>query len=214
MKKLLTITALMGLTSLSYGQGTVNFSAGASAATRLSYVTPFGTNAAISSAAGSYYFALFVGPTALGTNFGTMPGWNDPTANGFSLVSYGTNSGVLGRMTGNPDTAGTVVNGFGAGTSANFVVLGWSANIGGPNYSAFQAWANGSAQNPDQFWGHSLVASNVQLGGGLIPPGNIFGAGAGQIPGFVLSPPIPEPSTFALAGLGAAALVIFRRRKQ
>jgi hypothetical protein len=35
---------------------------------------------------------------------------------------------------------------------------------------------------------------------------------AGAFNGLVLAP-IPEPSTFALAGLGAAALLIFRRRK-
>jgi hypothetical protein len=36
--------------------------------------------------------------------------------------------------------------------------------------------------------------------------------GANAFNGLVLAP-IPEPSTFALAGLGAAALLIFRRRK-
>jgi hypothetical protein len=36
-----------------------------------------------------------------------------------------------------------------------------------------------------------------------------------DMPSIVLSgaAPVPEPSTFALAGLGAAALLIFRRRK-
>jgi len=41
---------------------------------------------------------------------------------------------------------------------------------------------------------------------------NIFGPGAGQINSFVMTP-VPEPTTMAIGGLGAAALLYFRRRK-
>lgn len=40
----------------------------------------------------------------------------------------------------------------------------------------------------------------------------IFGPGAGQINSFLMTP-VPEPTTMALGGLGAAALLYFRRRK-
>jgi hypothetical protein len=44
----------------------------------------------------------------------------------------------------------------------------------------------------------------------------MFGTTPGTtVQGFMLNTvPVPEPSTFALAGLGAAALLIFRRRKE
>jgi hypothetical protein len=48
----------------------------------------------------------------------------------------------------------------------------------------------------------------VTLGGGTTPP-PFFTA----MTAFNLTTTIPEPSTFALAGLGAASLLLFRRRK-
>jgi PEP-CTERM motif-containing protein len=214
MKKVLTIAALLGVASLSYGQGTVNFAAGASPATRIA------TNSAIGGAStgiisgGGYYFALFVAPTSVGTSWGSSTSW-DPTIAGFSLVNggeYATNSNA-GRFTG---TSPVTVNGFPTSSSGEFVVVGWSANIAGASWASFQSWINGTSGNGvNTGWaGHSLVADAVQLGGGAIPAGNIFGANTGQVPGFTLGMvTIPEPTTFALAGLGAAALVIFRRRK-
>lgn len=217
MKKLLTIAALMGVASLSYGQGTVNFAAGASTATRIA------TNSAIGGATtgyisgGGYYFALFVAPTSVGTGWGSSTSI-DPTTAGFSLVNggaYATN-GNLGRFSGNPtSTDPLTVNGYATSSSAEFVVVGWSANVAGPSWSSFLSWYGGSAGGQNTGWvGHSLVADQVQLGGGAIPAGNIFGANPGQVGGFTLGMhTIPEPTSFALAGLGAAALVIFRRRK-
>jgi len=220
MKKVLTIAALVGVASLSYGQGTVNFNAGLTAATRIATNSTAGgpSTGLISGAAGSYYFALFVAPTSTGTGFGSNTSL-DPTKFGFSLVSspsgpYGTNS-AAGRFTGNPSSTDPLtVNGYATGSTAEFVVVGWSASNGGPSWSTFLNWYNnGSPTTAGGFAGHSSVADQVALGGGLTPAGNIFGANAGQVPGFTLGLQVPEPTTFALAGLGAAALVIFRRRK-
>jgi len=210
----------MGVASLSYGQGTVNFNAGAAALTRISTNSSVGgATTGLISGAGNYYFALFVSPTANGTNF-SLNASLDPTKFGFSLVSsptgpYGTNTAAAGRFSGNPTgTDPLTVNGFGPSSSANFVVVGWSASIGGPSWSTFVNWYNnGAPTSGGGFAGHSFVADSVQLGGGAIPAGNIFGAGTGQVPGFTLGLQVPEPTTFALAGLGAAAVVIFRRRK-
>jgi|ERR1041385_2954656 hypothetical protein len=219
MKKLLTIAALMGVASLSYGQGSVNFSAGASASTRIATNSVAGgaTTGQISGA-GNYYFALFVAPSTTGTNY-SLSASLDPTLSGFTFFgAYGTNTASVGRFTGNPTTDDVAVPGYGAGTSADFVVVGWQANIG-TDWNSFRTWYNNGSPNDASHgsvvWaGHSFVAEGVQLGGGLIPPGTIFGAGTGQVPGFTLGAiNVPEPSTIALAGLGAAAVVIFRRRK-
>ena len=56
--------------------------------------------------------------------------------------------------------------------------------------------------------GGEVGASNtivVTLGGGTLPPSNLEGLQAFTI--------IPEPSTFALAAIGGAALLFLRRRK-
>jgi hypothetical protein len=54
--------------------------------------------------------------------------------------------------------------------------------------------------------GKSTTLTLSSIATGAAPPTEL------DIPAFSLDP-IPEPSTFALAGLGSAALLIFRRRK-
>lgn len=214
LKPLLTAVALLGVVSQAFSQGTVNFSAGASAATRIATNSGGGITGLITGTS-SYYFALFVAPTTVGTNWGSSASL-DPTTAGFSLVNggaYATNT-LAGRFSGNPtSTDPLTVNGYPTSSSANFVVVGWSANIAGPNWNSFLTWWYGGGSGPYVGWvGHSLVASNVQLGGGAIPAGNIFGANTGQIPGFTLSL-VPEPSLPALAALAATGVLIFHRRK-
>jgi hypothetical protein len=58
----------------------------------------------------------------------------------------------------------------------------------------------------------TVEAQNITASTGVATPPAVFGAGAGQISGFTITS-VPEPSTIALGGLGAAALLLFRRRK-
>jgi hypothetical protein len=66
--------------------------------------------------------------------------------------------------------------------------------------------------------GSSSLFASAPLGGVSAPPnlgvtvgGNYIGLQSFNIAGAATT--VPEPSSFALAGLGAAALLIFRRRK-
>jgi hypothetical protein len=59
-------------------------------------------------------------------------------------------------------------------------------------------------------WSAEATGITVATGTGLAP--SIFGTTPGLINSFVLTP-VPEPSTIVLGGLGAAALLAFRRRK-
>lgn len=90
------------------------------------------------------------------------------------------------------------LNGTSVGQGLSLYVLGWSNAYATPTLAA-------AAGSPVGFSApiYYVLGSAGQPGGSL--------ATAGISP-FGVSP-VPEPSTFALAGLGAAALMIFRRKK-
>lgn len=237
MKKLLTIAALVGTVTLSYGQGQVNFSAGSTAASRPSTnsILGGGTTGSQGPASGGfqYYYALFVADSTI-TSAGTASAYGalDPTLTaGWSQVlwnagnpagatggAYATNS-TTGRFTGNPTTDDVFIAGRAGGSQVSLIVVGWSSQVAGMDWNAAKVWIDLAIQGstPTTGWtGASGVATSVTLGsGGLTTPGNIFGSSPGQVttPIFLQVQPVPEPGTFALAGLGAAALLIFRRRK-
>jgi len=223
MKKLLTIAALLGVASLSYGQGYVSFAN--QAGTRISnnsVPSPTGgsgTNQLQGTAAsGSYYYALFVAPTTQST----VPPTGDPTASGWTFTGdYATNTGA-GRFIGwgTLDTSSVQIPGYAAGSTADFLVVGWSSTVGG-TWAQAQAWWNNGLPEINEAVG-VLYNFGISSGGSQVlqpaggPYNAVMGPAAnGQVGGFALGSymVVPEPTTFALAGLGAAALVIFRRRK-
>jgi len=219
MKKVLTLAAVLGTASASFGQGYVDFHN--LSTTRVSNGTTLQPVAAV----GSYYYALLVAPATqntVGTTDGSFSGW--------TFAAYGGNAASAGRLTGNTTTDGLGVQiaGYGPSATADFVVVGWSANIGSDwatvsqgfhGYGANGTWTVTDSSKPGgssaAWFGVSSVAQDIPLAPSTGPFNSVFGpSSAGQIQGFQLqSVTIPEPTTFALAGLGAAALVIFRRRK-
>jgi len=213
MKKLLTLAALIGTASLSFGQGYVGFAN--TSTTRVStngtaLNPPQGTGLS-ANVAGSYYFALLVAPSTQNTVDNSLTGW--------TFVGGGTNTATLGRMNGNSftDSSAVQVAGFGTTATADFVVVGWSANLG-PDFTALKTWWNNGSPTPTSttYFAISAVANDILLAPSGGPYNNVWGPTvSGQIPGMTLIGynPVPEPTSFALAGLGAAALMIFRRRK-
>jgi hypothetical protein len=240
MRTLIFLAMFAGVTAACCGQGTVNFSAGASVATRA--VTNSGTGGATTgqmgpaSAGYSYYFALFVADSTI-TSAGTPTGygaldptltagwsvvtWNAGNPAGATGIAYATNT-TSGRFTGNPTTDDVFVSGRAGGSSASFVIVGWSSDVAGQDWNSAETWIDFTIQNgvpptPTGWTGASGVATSVALGvSGLTPPGGLFGAGPGEISNgiFLQAQPVPEPSTFAFAGLGAATLLIFRRARR
>jgi len=207
MKKLLTLAALFGAASLTFGQGIVSFTSGTVFMT--TNTVQGGPSTGRVSGAGNYTFALFVAPTTQASIDATFTGW---TFTG----NYGTNIAAAGRFSGNYTTdPGVVVNGYGPGSFGNFVIAGWSSNIGS-TWAQAQAWWNNGVPAGGGFFGFSTVAANVLVGGGSTPVPTLMGTIAGtQANTFNLGfyPAIPEPGTLALAGLGVAAMLIMRRRK-
>jgi hypothetical protein len=219
MKKLLTLAALLGTATLSFGQGYVSFANGTS-----SRVSNGGALQA-ATPAGNYYYALLVAPSSQNTVSSA-----DGSFSGWTFAAYGTNTGAAGRLTGNNADSGTGVQINGGaytapGGTADFVVVGWSANIGSDWTSVSQGfhgygnngtWTVSNSSAPggssSAWFAVSVVAQDIVLQ----PLGSQYNPvfSATGIPNMNFqSVSIPEPATFALAGLGAAALVIFRRRK-
>jgi hypothetical protein len=209
MKKTLAILALTCVASFAFGQGQVAFVN--------TTTTLVSTNSALNGAAtgttGSavpgFYYGLFMAPI------------NTVDANAFVFTgAYATNQAATGRFNGGAGVGSPVLAGTPIGSSMAFLVRGWSANLG-RDWNAVQSWiaswdANGNSTTVAGYYGQSGIASSLLVGGGATPISSPFGNAATQIQtGFTLGlhPVIPEPSSMALAGLGAATLLIFRRRK-
>ena len=197
MKKLAAIACLCALTTGAFAQGLVTFAN--QPTTLISSGSPGNTQAIPAGAAGSYYFGLLTSASQTGPF--TFTG------------NYGTNLAVAGRLSGGPNT-GVQVNGWAPGATMFFEVAGWSASLG---QTFNNSWVNADGSvgtvTGTGFFGVSAIASGVAGGGpNSLPPQPLFGSIG--VSGFNLGPVgVPEPSSMALAGLGAAALLIFRRRK-
>jgi hypothetical protein len=146
---------------------------------------------------------------------GTPAGTTDYT--GFPLLS-GPN--WVGQLWAAPTTAGPLVaqgtpSAFRTGAAAGFIspatvtLTGIAADAAS---AAFQlrVWdtTSGADYAGALIRGESPVFTVNAIGGTLNPAPVLSG-----LVSFNAVGPIPEPSTFALAGLGAAALLIFRRRQ-
>src|SRR5208282_5491771 len=175
-----------------------------------------------------YYFEVLIAPTTVTTISPDNPvsgGWVDST-----IMMTNTAHGHVVGSNDNYDPAGggaQVPSGFPTAASADFAVVGWSANLGPTLADALAWWSDGSVLtgNPGvdpglvpgiPFFGISGVALDIPGAPAGGPYNNIWGlASEGAIQGMELSDYlIPEPATSALWGLGGAALVIFRGRRR
>jgi PEP-CTERM motif len=211
MKKLLTVVTISLASLTAFAQGKILF---ATDSLHLAYwglswlSAPFaGQGVTATNAAGFFPVAdLYMGTSSstlylyTSTTFGSAPGkWNQ--------VSVTANA--------NPTTGAPAIPG---GTTV-FVV----AQIHDGHYAAPNIWSPGSYFPFGDFYAVSQEFT-FALGSGIIYPPmynsptwavgtyNLDQYGIGSR-GAIDIPYIPEPSTFALAGLGAAAVLLFRRRK-
>lgn len=90
------------------------------------------------------------------------------------------------------------VTGTASGNSYTLVAIAWDKNFATP--------AAAAAANAAVGWSNPFTYAAVNNIG---TPANFTASGVGQFGVY----PVPEPATLALAGLGAASLLLFRRKK-
>jgi hypothetical protein len=202
MRKLAAILCLSALTTGAFAQGLVNF---INTATTLSSATVNGTSAATTGNPGSYYYGLLI----------AAPGTTDLLAFRFAGL-YATNLAAPGRFSGGINVPCPV---WAAGAAMSYVVVMWSASLGTDFNAQWLLTGNFPGAPWGAVFGLSTIATGIAGGAGTpaSPAYNLFGGATGISQGFgavqVGGVPAPEPSSIALVGLGAAALLISRRRK-
>jgi hypothetical protein len=212
MKKLVSTLAISAVAASAFAQGTINVAN--NAGTVVQQWASASDHSLSSVAANGGKVQFFAAPdgtpfTALGTYsatgfvtaYGTVSAWMGANT-GWTAYQVGNIAPVAGRFSAGVAT----VSPLAAGGKIEYVLAGWT----GASATLDAAIAAGANV------GQSPLFTGVGTGNPTtIPPGtpsgltDTFTAGA-----LVLAPTAtPEPSTFALAGLGAAAMLILRRRK-
>jgi hypothetical protein len=229
MKKLITTLCLGALASAAFAQGTVNFANGGTTIISTNSVGLGGTAGQADSTAGAYNYALFIAPSTVTTIDSSLQGLlGGPWTFTGNTATNGTVAALRGRLNGGTPA----VPGWGIGQTNSFLVLGWSTSLGS-SWGAISNQLSGASLNSGVWSGPNLSptggflgASGVgflQAGGSqgtvlfLTPPlfGSADTAQGHPVLGFNLfTTNVPEPTSFALAGLGIAAMAILRRRKQ
>ena len=188
MKKLLLTLSLIGLFGGAYAQGLINLSNGSNTSTDRNAAT-----------GGLFWldpdgFACPLGPIPINTDF-NVNFYGGSDSNNLILLKTFVNSGngaAFGAGTF-VDLSGKPVAIEGALTTGFFRIEAW---WGSPTFSGAGQYAN---------WSTYLTVFSNPLG----PPG--LATDFTAMPAIVIG--IPEPSTIALAGLGAAALLSLRPRR-
>lgn len=201
MKKYLSIMAVAALAAYAtsaVAQGTLGFNN--SSTTLVKYNDP-ATSTLVSVPKNSGFVQIYYAPS--GTAYVPWTGSLTPSAwlsanAGWTLGDMTPIAPVAGRFNGGIGGI-TTLNGVAKGASADFAIIGWSGSAASFD-AAFAAGAQIGVSPA-----YTIATGGVDP---LVPPPSISTVFTG-----LNLQPIPEPSTLALAGLGAAALLIFRRRK-
>jgi hypothetical protein len=225
MKKTLTLIGILTVgMALSHAQGLITLSASSALA--------FTNGASVSgkaSGTSAFYFEVLdaTDTTLAGTtanqiygNSGNFALWTDSTVSGVN--GTGLNAGHISN--GSISAA----NNWAAAQSSSilsapdsYIVVGWSANYGTSWAAVSSEIQSGTLANGGFF---GVTAAGFQSAGGdgysavavwgnptSISNGGLNGANNEIVMNLVA--PTPEPGTMALAALGGASLLLFRRRK-
>jgi len=225
MKKLLITTLMVGaLVGSVFAQGTVSLPLGSTYKADYSpngvtiTAVPVGNPAQVSTY-GNLNIQVYYAANNTAAPFGSAFSTASLMPSAWSESSTSPIQQILGLAGITPSTTFTLPNATG-GANAEVMVVGWTGTYTDWDdaYNAWKAspttvllgWTGEALSGGALAWSNGTGAPNAS------PPTFpvALTTGATGYNGLVLTTTIvPEPSTFALAGLGAAALLIFRRRK-
>ena len=222
MKKIFTIIALSVAGIVANGQGFIITSqVSAAVKTNTAAFSPgsqgSGTSGNVATTANQYFYALLYSSGSLtGSSAPTNSGWTVVTKDGGAFLGI-TNSSILaGGIAGTGGSGGVAINAA-AGTPINVELVGWSASLGGATAisSVLSQFSTGS-WIANGFFNYSAVSSMTPFatagtGDPFIFP-TAYANGSFSLYSVAVAP-TPEPGTMALAALGGASLLLFRRRK-
>jgi len=172
----------------------------------------------------AFFYELLVNQSTVTTIDSSLQGlagagWSD-------ALFQGTNTVQAGRVS----SGNTAAQNWPAQAVESYTVVGWSS-AEGSDWATVSARLAGASFSGGKWSGPLLVAGGwlgvatvqqAKSGGGspALASWGLFGAGSSAQGSPIVTPTdmfvvgtIPEPSTFALVGLGSAAMMIFRRRK-
>jgi len=131
---------------------------------------------------------------------------------GVAGVNNGSLTGVAGLAlaTGSGATVALGTDGPGVYDATTSAILNPSG--GATVYTLVLLAYNGATYESSAIRGHSAAFTMTAATPPTIPDSSIYTGAFAPAAGFSVAL-VPEPSTFALAGLGLASLLIFRRRK-
>jgi len=174
-----------------------------------------------------YYYELLTSASAVAapTTVAGLSAWSD-TGLG-ATNSFSAASGRIIQANGSADTA---VNNWPVNGTQGIILVGWSANLGSTWSSVLAELQNWSTQGlafgnnsaNAAYFGVSAFGSGVQAVASSVTGNQVIGAGAGEIYNPSSNPmtmnelgvtTVPEPGTLALAALGGASMLLFRRKK-
>lgn len=196
MKKTLLVMAAGMMAISGLAQGTITFANGASSLVNIDNGTTVAAAAASDSPRVALYYSTAASAPAIDPMTGLFAGWTLTTG---GLGNVGVP--VAGRFSSGTRTAETATG----GSSIWVFVAGWSG--GYADYAT--ALQNNAFTGVTTAWSQATGAPNGTPPTAAVP----MTLGATGFNGLTLAGSIPEPGTLALAGLGAASLLLLRRRK-